>query len=110
MKTAAICLNTLPSSYHSQAEEVVRGFTEHRMALLDDGPKAVAWVTSAGLPGSSLYYGGETYERYFSPLCVELYFEDLERAKKFYRVTLGLSISDEEPLFCFLRFLIFRLR
>ena len=28
---------------------------------------------------------------------VELYFEDLERAKKFYRGTLGLNVSDEEP-------------
>lgn len=28
---------------------------------------------------------------------VELYFEDLERAKKFYLDTLGLHISDEQP-------------
>ena len=28
---------------------------------------------------------------------VELYFEDLERAKKFYLDTLGLAISDEQP-------------
>lgn len=27
---------------------------------------------------------------------VELYFDDLERAKKFYRETLGLEISDEQ--------------
>lgn len=28
---------------------------------------------------------------------VELYFEDLERAKQFYVETLGLQVSDEEP-------------
>src|SRR5207248_11294023 len=28
---------------------------------------------------------------------VELYFEDLERAKKFYLDTLGLHLSDEQP-------------
>jgi predicted enzyme related to lactoylglutathione lyase len=28
---------------------------------------------------------------------VELYFEDLERARNFYAETLGLSLSDEEP-------------
>lgn len=29
-------------------------------------------------------------------LGVELYFDDLERAKKFYQETLGLSVSDEQ--------------
>jgi hypothetical protein len=35
---AAMCLNTMPSSYHSHAKKVVRGFTERRIDFKIGGP------------------------------------------------------------------------